>query len=71
MIFNPLYDSNEIDVNRWVEGVEEYLLDFDSLPEKLKPLVLSLFRYIRKVYGKTTPTWKDRSKPKRKKKTAD
>lgn len=55
------YDTNEIDVNHWENNNEVYLLDINDLPEKIKPFVLSLFRYLRRAFGKTTPSWCDRS----------
>ena len=52
------YDQNVIDVNHWNDhNEEEHLMDFDSLPNKLKPFVLSLFRYLRKEFNKTEPNW--------------
>ena len=56
------YDSNEIDVNHWnSNSEEEYLMDIASLPEKLRPFVLSLFRYLRKAFGKSEPIWINRT----------
>ena len=51
------YDSNEIAVNQ----KEEYLMRTDDLPDKLKPFVISLFRYLRKSFTKPTPTWVNRA----------
>ena len=55
------YDTNEIDVNHWENNNEVYPLNINDLPEKIKPFVLSLFRYLRRAFGKTTPSWCDRS----------
>jgi len=56
------YFSNEIDVNCWDENSKEvYLMNMESLPEKLTPFIRSLYRYLRKVFGKSEPTWVDRS----------
>ena len=58
-----IYDSNEVDINYWNDNNEEvYLADINSLPNKLKPFVISLFRYLRKAYNKPIPTWIDRTK---------
>ena len=57
-----IYDSNEIDVNHWNDqNEEEYLMKTDDLPDKLKPFVLSLFRYLRKTFNKPAPKWINRA----------
>lgn len=55
------YETNEIDSNYWENGVEKYVIGLESLPKKFHPLVISLFRYLRKAYGKEEPVWCDRS----------
>ncbi len=56
------YESNEIDVNRWDQNDNEvYLMDITEIPDKLRPFVLSLFRYLRKVFSKAEPTWVSRT----------
>ncbi len=53
-----IYASNEIDVNYWDEqGKERFLLNSSELPDKLKPFILSLYRYVRKEFGKPQPLW--------------
>ncbi len=53
-----IYASNEIDVNYWGEQRKEvFLLNSSELPEKLKPFILSLYRYVRKEFGKPQPLW--------------
>ena len=56
------YEKNEIDINYWENSVEKYVMQIDFLPKKIQPLIVSLFRYLRKAYGKPEPTWCDRSK---------
>ena len=52
------YDSNQIEVNNWKNEHEEiYITNQDNLPEKIKPFVRSFFRYLRKSFDKTEPTW--------------
>ena len=52
------YDSNQIKVNYWnTENEEIYVTNQDDLPEKIKPFVRSLFRYLRKSFDKTEPIW--------------
>ena len=56
------YESNEIDVNRWDQDDNEvYLMGVSEIPEKLRPFVLSLFRYLRKVFSKPEPSWVTRT----------
>lgn len=53
-----IYASNEINVNYLDEQRKEhFLFDSSELPDKLKPFILSLYRYVRKEFGKPQPTW--------------
>lgn len=56
-----MYDSNEVDVNQRNDNKEVYLMGITELPDKLKPFILSLFRYLRKEFNKQKPTWVNRS----------
>lgn len=52
------YASNEVDVSIWdVQKKKWFWLDISELPDKLKPFILSLYRYIRKEFGKPQPLW--------------
>lgn len=52
------YDTNIAEVNYWNNQNEEvYLNNIDELPDKLRPFVLALFRYLRKSFNKERPTW--------------
>lgn len=57
-----IYDVNEIDANCWENDKEVYLMELDELPDKFKPFVRSLFRYLKKEFKKSPPTWINRSK---------
>ncbi len=50
------YDSNKIEV--WNKSDKIYITDTDKLPEKIKPFIRSLFRYLRKSFGNSEePIW--------------
>lgn len=56
-----IYESNEIDANYWENDKEVYLMELNELPDKLKPFVRSLFRYLRKEFKKAPPAWINRT----------
>lgn len=52
------YESNQIEVNTWDSDHKKvYITNQETLPEKIKPFVRSLFRYLRKSFDKAEPTW--------------
>lgn len=51
------YESNQIEVNTWDSDHKKvYITNQETLPEKIKPFVRSLFRYLRKSFDKAEPT---------------
>ena len=49
------YKENEIIIKE--TNKEVFLMSLEEVPDKLKPFILSLFRYLRKEFKKTNPIW--------------